>query len=174
MPSQGSDVQHLWAFVSSPFPSALKKAKVLAMSILSLSTEQIVYFGKLTEVPCFTCISPEEYWLHKPMSTLIKNLPFKNDNEVRKPKELDFISYLFYTSVLFGLNHVSKAFKRSFNFLLLIYHDLSPVSRLNNPAILVDILDWLLDRFSSLSHSPTCQSLLLVQHSFIHLNFFII
>lgn len=85
-------------------------------------------------------------------------------------KALDFsTSYLFYISVLFHLNCVSKAFKQSFNFLLIIYHDLFQISRFNNLAMHVDILDWILDHFSFLSHSPICQSLLLVQPSLNHL-----
>ena len=57
---------------------------------------------------------------------------------------------------------------------MVVYRDISQINRFHNLAIYADILDWILDHFSFLSHSPMCQSLLLVQSSFIHVSFLII
>lgn len=76
-----SDLQHLWTYVFSPFPFALRKATVLMISIFYLCMGRICIFGKLTSLVTYygstsihLHISSEEYWFPKPMSIFINKL----------------------------------------------------------------------------------------------------
>lgn len=149
----------------SPFPFALRKASPNDLyTFFTLGKFGILWQAHWLSCQLWNCLYLLSTDGFRSPCLFIQqlNLPFKNDNEFKKPKTLDFsISYLFYTSVLFHLKHVSKAFKRNFNFFLITYHDHSQRSRFNNPPIYTDILNHIVDSlfsfpFPNLSLSPSC------------------